>query len=204
MKKLLIIKNGRSFRSVVAKLGDFENWIVNGLGLEISQVAVVDMPGGGHLPEPGDFGGVIITGSHAMVTDDLPWSVTIEKWVPGVIDKEIPLLGICYGHQLLAKAMGGVADYHPKGTEVGTVDINCLAAAKDDPLFRDMPPVFHAHVSHSQSVITLPKDAVLLAENSFERHHAFRIAACAWGVQFHPEYTVDVMNAYIEKNGITH
>ena len=54
-----------------------------------------------------------------------------------------------------------------------------------------------AHATHAQSVLTLPPGAVLLAENAFESHHAFRLGSCAWGVQFHPEYTDSVMRDYV-------
>ena len=53
-------------------------------------------------------------------------------------------------------------------------------------------------VTHRQSVLKLPDSAVLLARNSYEPHQAFRIGPCAWGVQFHPEFTDEVMAAYLE------
>jgi GMP synthase (glutamine-hydrolysing) len=61
-------------------------------------------------------------------------------------------------------------------------------------------------VSHSQTVINLPGKAMRLAMNPFEPNHAFRVGDCAWGIQFHPEYTADIMRSYIlnEKEDLMH
>ena len=67
---------------------------------------------------------------------------------------------------------------------------------------RNLPGKINVHVSHSQTVITLPPGAVRLAGNDFEFHHAFRIGDCAWGLQFHPEYDEAIMKAYI--SGLAH
>ena len=115
-----------------------------------------------------------------------------------VVAAEIPLLGICYGHQLLGRAMGGQVDYHPQGKEVGTFDVRLRTESREDPLFSGLPPQFPVHATHSQSVLTLPPGAVLLAENDFDPHHAFRLGPCAWGVQFHPEYDSRIMRDYIQ------
>ena len=157
--------------------------------------AVADRP----LPEPAACAAVVITGAHAMVTEALPWSVRLEQWIPQLLDAEVPVLGICYGHQLLAQAMGGRVDYHPGGREIGTVKIARLPECATDPLLCDLPSEFSAHVVHAQTVTHLPPGAVCLARNSFEPHHAFRIGASAWGVQFHPEYSEQIMRLYIEQ-----
>jgi GMP synthase (glutamine-hydrolysing) len=63
-----------------------------------------------------------------------------------------------------------------------------------------MPKHFLANVFHSQTVLALPEGAVCLAKNSHEPHQAFRLGTCAWGVQFHPEFTLPLMRAYILEN----
>jgi GMP synthase (glutamine-hydrolysing) len=197
MKKLYIIKTGSTYSSNLETLGDFDDWIKSALGRVNVPVEVVDMAGGGTLPSLQDCSGVILSGSHAMVTDNLEWSLRIESWIPLLVAVGVPLLGICYGHQLLGRAMGGKAGYHPLGREIGTVDINLTPQACDDPLFQAIPVFFAAHATHAQSVLSLPPGALLLAGNSHDPHHAFRVGSCAWGVQFHPEYTVAIMQAYI-------
>lgn len=197
MKKLLIIKAGSTFTETARKYGDFEDMIRRGTGLQPGRVEVVDALRSGRLPAPSSCCGAIITGAHCMVTDNLPWSLALEAWIRSLVTAAVPLLGICYGHQLLGRAMGGQVGDHPRGKEVGTFDIRLRREAREDPLFSALPAEFPVHTTHSQSVLTLPSGAVLLAENDYEPHHAFKIGSCAWGVQFHPEYDSRIMRDYI-------
>jgi GMP synthase (glutamine-hydrolysing) len=196
MKKIIVLKTGDTFSAIAEKLGDFEDWIEKGLGIDKEKIQTIDVTKGEMLPPVESCTGVVIAGSHAMVTQDLLWSVAIEKWLPGVIESKIPVLGICYGHQLLARAMGGDVDYHKQGLEIGTTKIELMPEAMQDELFKDLPQSFCVHACHSQTVVKLPKNAVHLAKNSFESNHAFRIGERAWGVQFHPEYDETIMKAY--------
>lgn len=197
MKHLYIIKAGSTFPATAAQHGDFEDMTLRGLEVDPALVALVEACRGEHLPAPRDCHGAVITGAHGMVTENLPWSLAIEHWVREMVSAQVPLLGICYGHQLLGRAMGGRVDYHPQGREVGTVDITLRPEALHDTLFRALPGQFPVHVTHSQSVLTLPSGAVLLAGNAYEPHHAMRVGRCAWGVQFHPEYTAAVTRDYV-------
>ena len=197
MKKLFIIKAGSTFTETAKNYGDFEEMALRVSGLERGIAEVVDAVQYGQLPSPDSCCGAVITGAHCMVTDNLPWSLAIEAWIQEIVAAGIPLLGICYGHQLLGRAMGGQVDYHPQGKEVGTFDIRLCPECREDPLFSALPAQFPVHATHSQSVLTLPPGAVLLAENDFEPHHAFRLGPCAWGVQFHPEYDSRIMRDYI-------
>jgi len=199
MKKIFIIKAGSAFPDTAAKYGDFEELTKTGLAGSNAEVVTIAACQGEPLPSPQECDGVVITGAHCMVTDNLPWSLAIEAWIPALVQLQVPLLGICYGHQLLGRAMGGQVDFHPRGREVGTVEIRKTAAGQTDPLFKELPDQFPAHATHAQAVLTLPHGAVLLAENDFEPHHAFRVGQCAWGVQFHPEYSLDVMRDYLFK-----
>lgn len=199
MRHLLIIKAGKSFPSIVKKCGDFEDWIISGMEPLPFKVKVAAAYKNTCLPDYDSVSGVVVTGSHAMVTDREPWSECIAQWIPGVLARGIPFLGICYGHQLLAYSMGGVVGYHPRGREIGTVTIKVYAEAKEDPLLRVLPGEFPAHVTHSQSVLKLPPGAELLAGNEFEPHHAFRLGKSAWGLQFHPEFNAIVMQSYIDE-----
>ena len=198
MKKLNIIKIGTTFPVLAHNYGDFDQWTMQGLGTGDLECCVLDVEHGAPLPAPEKCAGVVITGSHSMVTDNLPWSMQLEKWLPLLIEAEVPLLGICYGHQLLARALGGEVGYHPAGKEIGTVAIKLLAEASDDPLLHSLPLSFPAHATHSQSALKLPPGSVHLAESEHESHHAFRIGNCAWGVQFHPEFNAAIMRSYIE------
>lgn len=197
MKALYILKVGTTFPATAAHLGDFDEWTAAALGTTSVEVRVLDVENGAGLPPVRECAGVVITGSHAMVTDELPWSIAIERWIPSLLDARIPLFGICYGHQLLARAAGGVVDYHPRGKEIGTVAIDLLPECANDELFCSLPRSCIAHTTHAQSVLLLPPGAVRLAANDFEPNHAYRLGECAWGVQFHPEYDGAIMRSYI-------
>jgi GMP synthase (glutamine-hydrolysing) len=198
MQKLYIIKVGTTFSSTLETLGDFDDWIKSALGGTTVPVEVIDaVVPGITLPDPAECGGVIVTGSHAMVTDNLSWSINIESWIPLLVAAGIPFLGICYGHQLLGRATGGEVGYHPLGSEIGMVEITLAIDVDNDPLFKGIPAGFSAHTTHAQSVLCLPSSARLLACSTHDPHHAFRVGTAAWGVQFHPEYTEEIMRAYI-------
>ena len=200
MKKLCIIKLGSTYPDMKSRFGDFEDWTRAGLDVPESFVRVVDVQKGRGLPAPEKCAGAILTGSHAMVTDEAQWSVRTENWLKDLLCAGVPVLGICYGHHLLARAAGGKAGYHPRGKEVGTVEVRVFPeTAATDPLFAKVRRRFPAQATHSQTVLKLPPTAVHLAESDHDPHHAFRIGTRAWGVQFHPEFSADIMRAYIQK-----
>ncbi|MBW1714829.1 MAG: glutamine amidotransferase [Deltaproteobacteria bacterium] len=197
MKSILIIKTGSTFPAIAKKYGDFEDWIISGTKIPRNKFSIVSPFMGQPLPEQDNFAGIIITGSHSMITEYETWSENIAKWVPKALEIGIAILGICYGHQLLAHAMGGRAGFHPNGFEIGTVKVSKTRFAKDDLLFADLPASLEVQVNHSQSVLKLPPEAKILASNTFEPHQAFVLQKHAWGVQFHPEFNQDIMKCYI-------
>ena len=203
MKPLIIFKTGSTFACLSDSIGDFEHWISAGLGQVAFPVKVIDPRQTDALPAPEQCLAAIITGSHSMVSDREPWSEHLASWLQQALALALPILGICYGHQLLAHAMGGTVDYHPDGLEIGTVAIQLTHNASSDQLFQALPPSFPAQVTHCQTVRHLPETAVLLARNDFEPHHAFRIGTCAWGVQFHPEFSPQAMQVYIEQRSLS-
>lgn len=202
MKALYIIKTGITFPNLFQEHGDFDLWTGRELGDSLLPKVIVDAQRTTPLPEAEACAGIIITGSHAMVTDKEPWSVRLEIWIRKLVARQVPIFGICYGHQLLAAALGGQVDYHPHGKEIGTVNVARLSASDEDPLFRTLPAEFLVHATHAQTVVTLPPGALRLAANEFEPNHAFRLGPCAWGVQFHPEYNTEIMRGYIEEQSL--
>jgi GMP synthase (glutamine-hydrolysing) len=199
LKFIYIIKTGQTFENTKQKLGDFEDWVFNSMGETKLEIKIIDILNGDDLPELENLAGAVITGSHSMVTDGLVWSLNLERWIQQLSSLDIPILGICYGHQLIAKALGGLCGYHAKGKEIGSVDIHSLEAIKEDALFKNAPKSFKAHTTHSQTVLQLPKNSVVLAKNSHEPHHIVRFDTMIWGVQFHPEYDTNIMIEYIKE-----
>ncbi len=198
MKPILILKTGQTIETLLRQGEDFEDWIVDGAQLQAGTYSVVDAYSGASLPALTSIAGIIVTGSPAMVTDLEPWSEGCSRYLREAFEVNLPMLGICYGHQLLAHACGGEVGYHPLGREIGTVDIELFDTAKTDPLFSTLPMPFLGHTTHSQSVLRLPPEAVLLARSQHDPHQAFRLGERAWGVQFHPEFRANHMRAYIE------
>ncbi|AEF95523.1 glutamine amidotransferase class-I [Desulfotomaculum nigrificans CO-1-SRB] len=199
MKPLLIVKTGTTFSSIRQRYGDFDDFILSQLQITAHDAIIAPIFETLWLPKLDIISGVIITGSHSMVTDREEWSEYLAEWLRNIPAGSLPVLGICYGHQLLAHAFGGEVRYHPQGVEIGTVSIQLTQEGRKDPLLGFLPNSFLGHVDHSQTVIKLPDEAKLLAKNDFEPHHAFVIRGNMWGVQFHPEFGAEITRAYIDE-----
>jgi GMP synthase (glutamine-hydrolysing) len=140
----------------------------------------------GELPADFAFDGVVVTGSRSSVYWDEPWIDGLVDWVAEAADRGLPILGVCYGHQVLAEALGGRVEAMDD-IELGYRDIERVD--DDDPLLATLDDPFRAFETHSDRVVELPPDATLLAQND-RGVQAFRRGDC-WGVQFHPEYDRD-------------
>ena len=197
VERVLIVKTGTTVPSVAQRRKDFESWITTAMGLAERQVEVRRVYQDEPLPAPGDVGAVVVTGSSAMVTDREPWSERTAEWLAGAVEHGTPVLGICYGHQLLAHALGGKVDNNPLGRQIGTLDVTLNDAVEHDLLFSGFPRTLHVPVSHRQVVTVLPPGATLLASTERDPHHAFAHGDQAWGVQFHPEFDADIVRGYI-------
>ncbi|MDR7152134.1 GMP synthase (glutamine-hydrolyzing) [Hydrogenophaga palleronii] len=200
---ILIVQTGRTHAHIRERLGDFDDWIAAGLREGGAEVLTHDAQGDQALPPLHSLAGIVLTGSHAMVSDREPWSEALVPWLQQAVAQSVPTLGICYGHQLLAHALGGEVTHHPQGVEIGTVQVQRHAQADGDALLGHLPPSFDAQAVHWQTVRRLPPEAVALASNAHEPHHAFRMGTRAWGVQFHPEFSGESLRAYLEGLGPT-
>lgn len=195
-RPLLIVVAGRPVEPL-RRHGGFGHWIRVAAGLGRRDAVVVDVEAGAPLPPPAGFAGAIVSGSAAMVTERLGWSERTAGWLREAAHRGLPLFGICYGHQLLAHALGGEVGDHPRGREMGTVEVARGPASAGDPLFATLPARFAAQATHLQSVLRPPPGAVLLAASQHDGCHAFRWRSHAWGVQFHPEFSATHMRGYI-------
>jgi len=199
MKPVLIIRTGRAPDAIRARHGDFPHWFRLGAQLPSQRLQVVDVAAGDALPSPTVIAGAIITGSAAMVTERAAWSERTADWIRAAMDAELPLFGVCFGHQLMAHALGGRVDYLPGGREIGTQSIEKLQEATHDPLVANLPASFRAHTTHEQSVLEAPPGTVVLARSARDPHHLLRYGPQALSTQFHPEFSADVMRAYIRR-----
>lgn len=196
MRPLLIVKTGDAMEQVCARRGDYDGWIRSGLATETLPVQVASVHRDESLPDPESVAGVVVTGSPAMVSHREAWSEDTARWLVRAFEAGTPILGICYGHQLLAHALGGRVGPNALGRQMGTVSLQL--DADGDPLLGELPGEAVVQVTHVEVVLEFPKGAIRLARNAMDPHAAFRVGAGAWGVQFHPEFDADIMRGYIE------
>jgi len=203
MRPLLIVKTGTALPSVLETRGDYDAWIRAGLGLPEARVRVAAVQEGDALPDPTEVSGVVVTGSAAMVSERLEWSERTGAWLVACVGAGVPVLGLCYGHQLLVHALGGRVGPNPNGREMGTVDVRFDESARGDPLLGAVPRVSPFHTTHVESVLSLPDGVRRLASTALDPNSAFAVEpppgepTRVWGVQFHPEFDASVMRAYL-------
>ncbi|WP_424259037.1 glutamine amidotransferase [Castellaniella sp.] len=194
---LLLIQVGTPPDDVRASEGDVPAWFRRALGSDGDALQVVRVFDGEPLPAPGVHRAAIITGSWAMVTDRLDWSEATAGWIRQAMGIGMPLFGVCYGHQLMAHALGGRVDYHPDGIELGCLEVECLPGLSSDPLAAVLPARFMAPLSHRQTVLALPPGAQVLARSAHDAHQIVRYGPHAVSTQFHPEFTPAVSAAIV-------
>ena len=138
----------------------------------------------GELPADFDFDGIVVTGSRSSVYADEEWIEPLLDWIAAATDRGLPALGVCYGHQALASALGGRVEPMDE-YEIGYREVT----HGGDELFEGIDESFTVFTTHGDAVVELPPGAERLAENEYGIH-AFRKGHC-FGVQFHPEYDTD-------------
>ena len=135
-----------------------------------------------------------MTGSSSSVTERAPWMLRAEELMRQIVVARTPLLGICFGHQMIAQALGGEVRRNPHGREIGTVRV---VRTGDDPLFAGLPRAFDVHETHVDAVTRTPPGAEILATTARDPVAAFRVGPRVHGVQFHPEIDADIMRGYV-------
>lgn len=197
MRPLLLIQTGETPDVVRAEFGGFADWFREAMRLQAAQMRVVRVDQGQVLPDPREVPGAVITGSAAMVTERADWSERTAAWIRGAMRAQTPMFGVCYGHQLMAHALGGEVGWLPNGREIGTYAIACKPRIDADWM-EGLPASFPAHTSHRQSVLAPPPGAEILARSERDPHQLLRYGPHALSTQFHPEFSAACMHAYID------
>jgi GMP synthase (glutamine-hydrolysing) len=200
---VLVVAAGVPGPAVRTALGGFDRWFREGLepAAEVRVVQRDEL----RAADPAD--GVVVTGSYASVTERAPWMRALGAALVEAAER-VPVLGVCFGHQLLADALGGAVERNPRGPEVGTREVELTEAGRADPLFAGLPPRLAVQQVHEDHVATPPPGAVLLASNAHARVQAFAHGPRLRAVQFHPEFTparvralCDEERAWVDRGG---
>lgn len=178
------------------ELDRFGTWFVEqGLALR-----VVRPYAGEPVPDQLEEDGLVVLGGHmsAWAIDEYPWLEDICQLLRTAVTRSRPVLGICLGGQLLALAHGGRVVPGDAGEEAGVVTVDWRPESHADPVFSNLPSPFVAGAMHHDMIAQLPSGSVWLGQNRTYPHQAFRVGSCAWGVQFHPEASASLYEAWAE------
>jgi GMP synthase (glutamine-hydrolysing) len=130
---------------------------------------------------------VIFSGSPRDAWADTPDVLSLLEFARAVLARPQPVLGVCFGHQLLGRALGADVRRNPAGWEVGATSIRLTEAGTKSPLFAGFGTEFPVIQSHRDAVLSLPEGAQLLGGNGHTPIQAFSLDDRVFGVQFHPE-----------------
>ncbi len=151
------------------------------------------------IPDPAGYDMLMVLGGvmNVYAEDEFPWLAGETVLIRQAVDGGKPVLGLCLGGQLLAKALG--AQVHVGAThEVGLTPIELSASGRADPLFAGLPRL--QGVEWHDDTFDIPKGAAALASSAQCANQAFRYGAC-YGLQFHPECSPDMLAEWIESSG---
>lgn len=197
-----VVLAGQPGPEVRARLGGFDRWFREGL----EAAAEVRLCAPAAVPRT-RADGWVVTGSYASVADRMPW---IEALGESLLEaaEAAPVLGVCFGHQVLGAALGGTVERNPRGPEVGTREVELTAAGRDDPLLAGLPARLAVQQFHQDHVPAVPPGAVLLATGAHAPVQAFAHGPRIRAVQFHPEFDAarvramaDEERAFVERGG---
>jgi GMP synthase (glutamine-hydrolysing) len=201
LRTVLILKAGTLAPvsdEFVLRHGDTEDTFIKSAGLGADEVEVVDVFRDVALPPVGQHAAVIVTGASAMVTEQAPWMLRTAEWLRRAVAQEQMVLGVCFGHQLLAHALGGTVGPLPAGIEAGSVSVSLHEGLEDDPLFGAVPASSRFQSHHYQVVLAPPPGAAILGRTALDPHQVLRHGPRVWGVQFHPELDLAMMKMLMD------
>jgi GMP synthase-like glutamine amidotransferase len=190
--KIGILETGRPPGDLAQRFGDYPAMFAQllGPGFEIESFDVES----GKLPDAAAHGGYLITGSPAGVYEPLAWIAPLQDFIRSA--DQARMVGICFGHQVMAEALGGHVVKSDKGWGAGLHRYDVVRREQ----WMDDAPAIDAPASHQDQVVTQPANTEVLARSDFTP-----FAALAWtdrpaiSFQFHPEFSPEFAQALIEE-----
>ncbi|MCY1020877.1 glutamine amidotransferase [Pyxidicoccus sp. MSG2] len=198
VKNVLLLKAGDAAQSVRLSVGDYERWFLQTIGLSDYRFDILHVHREAPLPQSADgYDAVMMTGSPLSVTQLEPWMERAAAFMVEAGERGTPVLGVCFGQQLLAHAYGGRVERNPRGRETGTVEVTLTEEGRKDALFDGLPERFAVQATHEDIVTQLPEGTRVLAGNANTAAQALAFRPNVRGVQFHPEAPADAIRAII-------
>jgi len=194
--KIGIISCGPGLPEVVNIYGHSSNWIpeiINDSTLEFIVKKIYD----NQVLSIEEADAWIITGSKYSVYDKILWMKKLESFIIQLANESKSILGICFGHQIIAQALGGKVEKNIKGWELGSYNISLTKEAIGSPLFISFNSDKIVYESHQDVVVKLPTNAIELAYTK-KGNQAYSINENIFGVQFHPEFSYDIARALMD------
>ena len=194
--KLLIISAGPGMDEIRNIYGHAIDWISSFLNYPFLDIEI------NHTYKNEDFDPLkydawIITGSASSVMDNNKWITKLKDKIKCGYDNSIPILGICFGHQIISSALGGKVEKNKKGWELGSFKVNFNKQGQKNLLFKNIDFSDYFYFSHEDIVSSLPDRAIELASNNMGLQ-SFSINNKIYGVQFHPEFSTEIAQKYVE------
>jgi len=187
--KIGILQTGHSPDELRPVMGDYSNLfeqLLANQGFTFETFSVVD----GILPDtPDQCEGWLITGSKHGAYEDHPWIAPLEALIREIYAKEVPLVGICFGHQIIAQALGGKVEKFKDGWAIGRQTYDWDGE------------VISLNAWHKDQVVQRPADATPIACNDFCENAALVYGKRAFTVQAHPEFDAEFIEGLIRTRG---
>jgi GMP synthase (glutamine-hydrolysing) len=202
LKRVCVYRVGQATAEVAAEHGTYEDWFGRLLA-EHDQLEVTWFDGtSGRVPgDIDEYAAVVITGSASSLTVPEPWMEAGIELVRHSYQHRQPLLGVCFGHQMIGAAFGGSVVPNPRGWTMGTREVEVRVA--DDPLFAGLPERFEVNLSHRDIVdagtLSERNGIRVLAGNPKAAVQALAAGPHVRGIQFHPEFTGAVTRTYLRR-----
>ncbi|MGJ4939551.1 type 1 glutamine amidotransferase [Bradyrhizobium sp. HKCCYLS1011] len=196
MPRVTIIETGLIPSRYRARHGTFPEMFARMIHAEDPSIGVdvVSVLGGAQLPDPASLQAILITGSPAGVYDELDWIAPLEDFVRAAYANSTPMVGVCFGHQLIAQAMGGIVRKSDKGWGIGR---HVYQVMPGNGVIEDVELAIVC--SHQDQVIAAPRDARTILSSPFTEHAGLLYAnGATLTVQPHPEFDTDFVHALCE------